>query len=419
MRGRILRVLLPILAIAVGLVVAMTIVKLRPQAETAIPEAIAPLVRVRTVHPQSLRLSVRSQGSVVPRRQTTLSPQVPGTVMMVSPSFVSGGFVKEGELLVQLDPLDFEIAVVQASSAVARAQVHVAREKAEARVAEREWQDLGEGEASPLAKRDLQQAEAAAEYQSALAALRQAKANLARTRLTAPFDGRVRSKNVDLGQFVGTAQPLGVVYSIDVAEVRLPLPDGELAFMDLPLVFREEADRETPLQLLPEVVLRTQFAGGIFEWMGRVVRTEGEIDALSRMVHVVVQVNDPYGMPENEQRPPLAVGMFVEAEIYGQTLENVFIVPRSAVRDRTQVLIVDAENRMRFRNINIVRFQGNEAVIDQGLEAGERICLSPLAVVTDGMLVRSIEEEGAPKRPNAGEVHDSNASPAPTAGASQ
>ena len=418
MRGRVLKAVLPFLIIAIGLVAAVVVVKNRPQAETEVPEAIAPLVRVRTVNPQSIRLSVRSQGSVAPRTQTTLAPQVPGTVMMVSPSFVSGGFVKEGELLVQLDPLDYEIAVVQASSAVARAQVRVAREKAEARVAVREWQDLGEGEASPLAKRDRQQAEADADYQAAWATLRQAKANLERTRLTAPFDGRVRSKNVDIGQFVGTAQPLGVLYSIDVAEVRLPLPDGELAYIDLPLVFREDADSEVPLQLLPEVVLRTGFAGGLYEWTGRVVRTEGEIDAQSRMVHVVVQVKDPYGMPENQQRPPLAVGMFVEAEIFGQTLENVFLLPRSAVRNRSQVLVVDDDDRLHFRNITVVRFQGEEVVVSEGLQAGERLCLSPLSVVTEGMRVRSLEEDAPVRRPSIAETPQ-GASSTPSAGASR
>jgi RND family efflux transporter MFP subunit len=416
MTGRFLRILLPILLIVIGVATALIIVKLRPHAQTAVPESIPPLVRVRTLHPENIRLSVHSQGSVVPRTQTTLAPQVSGSVMMVSPSFVSGGFVKEGELLVQIDPLDFEIAVIQASSAVARAQVRVAREKAEARVAEREWQALGKGEASPLAKRDLQKAEADAEYEAALASLRQAKANLERTRLTAPFDGRVRSKNVDVGQFVATAQPLGVVYSIDIAEVRLPLPDGELAYIDLPLVFREDADTETPPQLLPEVAIRTRFGGGLFEWMGRVVRTEGEIDAHSRMVHVVVQVDDPYGMPDGVQRPPLAVGMFVQAEIYGQTLEDVFVIPRAAVRDRSQVLIVDADDRLHFRDITVVRFQGDEVVVRDGLRDGERICLSPLSVVTEGMRVRSLEEARPTHREEPGAAPESPPPP-PSAGA--
>lgn len=418
MKGRLAKILLPILVLGVGLAAAVIMVRLRPQAETRVPESIAPLVRVRTVHFEDVRLSVHSQGSVAPRTQTTMAPQVRGKVVKISPSFVSGGFVKKGELLVELDPLDYELAVIKATATVAHSQVRVAREQAEARVAEREWQDLGDGEASPLARRELQLQEAQAEFDAAQASLRQAEANLARTRLHAPFDGRVRSKSVDVGQFVGVGQPLGVVYSIDVAEVRLPLPDGQLAYIDLPLVFREETPSDTPRNELPEVTLRTNFAGATHEWSGRVVRTEGEIDPRSRMVHVVVQVKDPYAASEEGGRPPLAIGMFVDAEIYGRTLTNVTKVPRAAIRNNNQVLVVDQQDRMHFRNVEIVRMQGEEAIIRHGIESGERICLSTLAIVTEGMQVRSIEADAELLHPNSIEAGDNN-SPTPGAGAAR
>ena len=418
MKGLSLRVLLPIVILAIGLAGAVLVVRLRPEAQTQIPESIPPLVRVRTVQFEDIQLSVHSQGSVVPRTQTTLAPQVVGIVLSISPSFVSGGFVKKGELLVQLDPLDYELAVIRASSAVARAQVRVAREKAEARVAEREWQDLGDGEASPLARRELQLMEAEAEAAAAQASLRQAEANLNRTRLTAPFDGRVRSKSVDIGQFVGIGQPLGVVYSTDIAEVRLSLPDGQLAYIDLPLVFIEEATGAIPKRQLPEVTLRTEFAGAIHQWSGRVVRTEGEIDPLSRMVHVIVQVDDPYASPEAGDHPPLAVGMFVRAEIHGHTLENIIIVPRAALRNGNQVLIVDDQDRMHFRTVEIARMQAEKVIIRSGISAGERICLSPLAAVTEGMLVRSIESDAEQLRSQPIEGRD-NTMPAGATGASR
>jgi len=322
-------------------------------------------------------------------------------VLKISPSFVSGGFVKKGALLVQLDPLDYELAVIQASSTVARAQVQVAREQAEARVAEREWQELGDGEASPLARRELQLHEARAEFAAAQASLRQAEANLERTRLTAPFDGRVRSKNVDVGQFVGVGQPLGVVYAIDVVEVRLPLPDDQLAYIDLPLVFRETTNTATPRSDLPEVTLRTRFAGAMHQWKGRVVRTEGEIDPQSRMVHVIVQVDAPYAPSKAGDRPPLAIGMFVEAEIHGRTLKNVIRLPRAALRNNEQVLVVDQQDRLHFRSVEVVRMQGDEVIIRKGIVSGERVCLSTLAIVTEGMQVRTVEEDPNLLRPNS------------------
>ena len=139
----------------------------------------------------------------------------------------------------------------------------------------------------------------------------------------------MRAKSVDLGQFVTVGNPIATVYAVDIAEVRLPLPDGELAYLDLPLAYRGGANRPGP----PVKVLAT-FAGAVHEWRGRIVRTESEIDPVSRMVHVVAEVNDPYAPGPDPNRPPLAVGMFVEAEIDGRAFDNIAVLPRAALRGR-------------------------------------------------------------------------------------
>jgi multidrug efflux pump subunit AcrA (membrane-fusion protein) len=170
--------------------------------------------------------------------------------------------------------------------------------------------------------------------------------------------------------------------------VRLPIPDRELAFLDLPLTYRGES-LERPG---PEVRLRASFAGGEHVWTGRIVRTEGEIDPRTRMVHAVAQVEDPYGRGDDPDRPPLAVGLFVEAEIEGRFVEDAIVIPGSALRDTKQVLVVDADSRLRFRDVDVLRADRHEVVIRAGLEAGERVCISPLEAVTDGMRVRVLEE---------------------------
>ena len=218
----------------------------RSEPEARIPEVPLPLVQVIDVELRDLTLTVTSQGTVSPRTESELVPEVAGRVIEVSPSFVSGGFFEAGELLLRIDPHDYRQAVVQAGSAVAQAELRLASEQAEADVARREWEELGEGgEPPPLTLREPQLAEAEAAVAAARAALLNAERNLERTEIRAPFAGRVRQKQVDVGQFVSPGSPLGTVYAVDYAEIRLPLPDEELAFLDLPLVYRGEAAKKS------------------------------------------------------------------------------------------------------------------------------------------------------------------------------
>ena len=168
-----------------------------------------------------------------------------------------------------------------------------------------------------------------------------------------------------------------------------PLPDSDLAYLDLPLVYRGQSSKKGP-----RVTLRANFAGKAHEWEGRIVRTEGEIDSMSRMVHAVAQVTDPYGRGKDPDRPPLAAGLFVEAEIQGRKVENVILLPRAALRENDRVLVVDSEERLRFREVDLLRVTREEVVVQGGLKAGERVCLSPLEAVTDGMKVRTERDDG-------------------------
>ncbi|UCE02104.1 MAG: HlyD family efflux transporter periplasmic adaptor subunit [Candidatus Latescibacterota bacterium] len=219
--------------------------------------------------------------------------------------------------------------------------------------------------------------------------------------MRAPFLGRVREKLVDVGQSVVPGQPLAHVYAIDYAEVRLPVPDEDLAFVDLPMTHRREAAagaREAMEDPRPRVILRTRFAGGTYEWHGHVVRTEGEIDPQSRMVHVVAQVENPYGRREDPNHPPLAAGLFVHADIMGHLAADVVVVPRAAMRGRDELLVIDEEERIRFRHVEVLRSERERVLIRGGLREGERVCLSPLEAVTDGMRVRATETEPDPPR---------------------
>ncbi len=383
---RTLQIVLPLAVVAVGASVAVLLYALRPEAERRAPQAVAPLVRVHQVALDDIPLTVSSQGTVTPRTESTLVAEVGGSILEVGPSFVAGGFFQRGELLVRIDPGDYRQAVVRSRARIAEAELRLAREEAEAEVARREWQDLGGGaEPSPLTLRQPQVAEAEAALAAARADLEVAERNLQRTEVRAPYPGRVRDKRVGVGQFVTPGTPLASIYAVDVAEVRLPLPSRELAYLDLPLGHRGASGPAAG----PPVILRAEFAGATHQWSGRIVRTEGEIDPRTRMIHAVAQVEDPYGRGPGTGRPPLAVGMFVHAEIQGEMARGVAVLPRAALRGETQVLVVDGEDRLRFRDVEVLRRTETSVIIRAGLEDGERVCLSPLAAVTDGMQVRT------------------------------
>ncbi len=265
------------------------------------------------------------------------------------------------------------------------------------RVAREEWERLGEGEASPLANRELQLEEARAALASAEAALEQAERDLGRCHIRAPFDGRVRSKSVDIGQYVSRGAMVAALYAVDCAEVRLPLPDSELAYLDLPLGYLSGSSRGRG----PEVGLFADFAGERHRWQGRIVRVEGEIDPISRMVYVVAQVKDPYGRKAEVPGSPLSIGLFVDAKIVGREIQNAIVLPRSALRAGGRVLIIDTENRLHFRDVEIVREKRDEVIVSHGLTPGERICVSTLDAVTEGMTVRvlgdSVESKTVPE----------------------
>ena len=379
---RILQVVIPLVILALFGSIAAALVAAREKPERSQREPVIPVVRAVKVEIRSQPIIVSSQGTVRPRTQSGLVTELGGTVVEIAPNFAAGGFFNSGDLLLRIDPADYRQAVAQAKANVVQAEVTLEQERAEARVALQEWNELGNGKTpSALTTRELYVERAAAALDAAQAALERAERDLERTVVRAPYAGIVRDKQVDRGQFVNRGQQLGSIYAIDVAEVLLPLPDEDLAFVDLPYAYRDGTRRRGP-----KVTLIADFAGAEHRWRGRIVRTEGEIDPRTRLVQAVAQVDDPYGRAVAD-RPPLATGLFVRAEIEGRTVDGVVRLPRAALRPGSEVLLIDGEDRLRFRQVEVLRGEGSDVVV-RGLPDGARVCISPLATVTDGMQVQ-------------------------------
>lgn len=383
MTVRTLKIVAPLLLLGVAGLVAGVMIWNRPPVEVQVPVFTPPGVRVEAVTLRDVPFSVTSQGTVRPRTESQLVTEIAGRVTSIAPSFAEGGFFESGDVLVTVDPFDYQQAVVSARSQLAQARLRLAQEEAEAEVAIREWDALGRGDPRALTLREPHLEDARASVAGAEASLERAERDLERAEIVAPYAGRIRQKNVDIGQFVRVGDAVATIYAVDSAEVRLPLPDEQLAYLDLPLSYRGGSD-----QPQPRVTLRATFAGEAHEWQGRIVRTESEIDPVSRMVHAVAEVLDPYAPGPNRRRPPLAVGMYVEAEIAGRTVRNVAVVPRAALRGRDRVLVVDAGDRLSFREIDILRATTDAIYVRSGLAEGELVVVSPLDTPTEGMRVQ-------------------------------
>ncbi len=351
---------------------------LKPTAQTALPTTI----RIREVTPQRVQLVVHSQGTVMPSTESQLIPEVSGRIMWMSPKLVAGGYFEAGETLLQVDEIDYQNSKDRAESSLTRA-------KAEQQHARFEFQRLKSLEARQLTSRSqLENALRAlkvadATLQDARVSFDQASKNVQRTTIRAPFTGLVRSENVDIGQFISRGSVIATLYASDLVEVRLPIADRQLAYLNLPAMVRGEL----PAAMQPDVTLTTQYAGQKFTWHGKIVRTEAEIDISSRMVQLVARV------PDVSEDTPLSVGLFVNAEIQGLSAENIVVLPRSALRNNNQVLIVDSENKLRFRPIEPLRLYQDNVLIKAGLNKGDRVCVSPIQTAIDGMTVNPILDD--------------------------
>ena len=382
MSPKVLKFVIPAIVLIVGVAAAALIASARKAPPRIDRPALGPLVEVMPTEVTDVPVIVSGHGEVVARVVVDLMPQVTGQVVKIHHSLVAGGFFKAGEVLVVIDPRDYDLAVERAQAAVARAKVTLEREQAEAEVAREEWDGLHPGEEpTGLVIREPQIRQAEAEYAASVADLNIAKLNLERTLISLPFDGVVVSESVDVGQFVGNGTRLATVYGTDFVDVRVPLDSRELVWFDVP------TGQGT---MGPRAEVSVKLGGREVTWSGRVTRMEAQVDQISRMIHVVVEVADPY--QTNADHQPLLPGTFVDVSIFGRTLAGVVAIPRHAIRDGNRVWVYD-DGALRVREVEVLRSDRLQSLVASGLDGNDLVVVSSLDAVTDGMKVRRAGDE--------------------------
>lgn len=393
---RFLAIILPIAVIVLGIVGIILMGALKPKPEEKADTVKALPVLTASAVTENVTLRVNAQGEAQARTRINLVPQVSGKISYMSPKFIEGGRFDKGDLLIRIEPAEYSLRVVQAKANVAQAQTALTREESESEIARRDWDELNTGqEPSPLTLRVPQMAEAAARLASAEAQLEEAQLQLRRTSIYAPFTGRVTSRAVNTGAFVTTGTPLGDIYATDVMDVRLPMTNQDLAEAGLKLGFM--ADAKNPG--IP-VKLSANVAGEYATWTGRIVRTDSGFDTKSRVLHAYAEVKDPFGEGA-DGGVPLAPGLFVNAEIEGNSLPGMVVVPRNALRGKDKIYVAQTDGTLTIKTVTVASSDRDKAIISEGLYAGTKVITSPIRGVAEGMPIevvkRSAKSEDAAK----------------------
>ncbi|GGP60542.1 RND superfamily efflux pump MFP component [Shewanella algicola] len=370
------QIILPFVVLGIGVAGLVGLSALKKPPEEKPPVDTTPLVSVKEIIYQPMTFNVDSYGVVNAKYTTEIVAQVGGEIIYLDPNFVKGGFVKQGEVLAKIDPSDYESSLLDAEANIASSKASLVQERANGEVAIRDWADITNQKPTDLSLRKPQLAQEIAKLKSAEASLNRAKRDLERTVIRAPYDALIEARDIGLGSYVSKGSMIGKVLNTDKAEIRLPIADREMQYLQAKGVGTS-------------VNLYSNFAGSKHTWTGKIVRSEGVVDSKSRMTYLVAEVDDPYGLNTNKKE--LRYGTYVTAEVTGLKAGNVTVVPRHLVINGT-VAIMDAEKTLRYKPVTVIRQDGANVVISDGLENGMQLITSALDYPIDGMKVALPED---------------------------
>lgn len=376
---------LPIILLGLAAIAAGIMIMSKKPPEKKVVEEQAFLVDAEPVYTEHVEFTVTSQGNVQPKHKTSIATQVSGRVVSIADNFVVGGFFSKGDVLLTLEQDDYQTDLSLAEAELAQAEAALQEELARGKVAAEEWRSVNGVVPPELGLRKPQLAKEQANVKAAKAKLARAQRNLARTQVVAPYDGIVINRNADLGQFVSTGALIGELYATDVAEVRLPLTDADLAFIDL----------ESGVAHQNPVTLSAMVGGKLHQWQGILVRSEGVLDTSNRLIYAVVEVRDPYLRNAGDFAVPLRFGQFVQAVISGTDARSLIVLPRNLLRLDGTVLVADKNNELQIKQVDIARSSPEFVYIAAGITEGDRVVRSAVPNPYNGMPVRLPEQDPA------------------------
>jgi RND family efflux transporter MFP subunit len=382
---KLFKMALPVIVLIAGIGIVQVLVAAKPDPEKKEEAQRLVSLYVDEVSADEVTITVETQGEVRPKTEIDLISQVSGRIIMMSDQFHEGAEFDSDTTLLKIDDSDYRLAVVRAEARVAAAHTNLEEQLATQKMKEQQWATKGgNAEPTPFALNVPQVQEARAQIRSAEAELEEARLNLARTEIKVPFHGRVRMKNTGLGQIVSAGTSLGRVFSVDTVEVRLPLTDTQLVELSLPMGFAAEPGAG------PLVNFTANVGNQTFYWQGRIRRVNAAVDQDTRLIYATAEVEDPYGKAAVGGMP-MAVGLFVSAEIAGTNRRSVYVMPRQALRNKDKVYVINDESKLEIRTVDVLSTSEEQVYVTSGVAAGEQVVTSTIPAAVDGMRVEAIK----------------------------
>ena len=371
MQGNVLRWAFPFVALALGVAGFVAINAIAKESDKKEVIDTRPTVQVEAVSANDHQVIINSYGEVQPLENTQLSAQVSGEVVSWHPSFVAGGVVGRGETLFTIEKDNYEAAVLQAEAELARAQAMLIEEQAQAKVAEDEAKRFPNKARTDLFLRKPQVLSAQASVKSAQAALKRAQRDLDNCEITAPYDALVVSRNVGVGQFVSMGAQVAELNNIETAEVIIPIAGFDSVFLP------------ERVKGVTATVIKTGLNG--FARQAVIDRDLGIVDNATRMSSLVVRIEDPYGL--TNQQPAIKFGTYVQVNFAGTMLNNIYRLPQELVNNQT-VWIVNDEQQLEPRKVKVIREEGEYFYISDGLQANDKLVTTLPEYPQKGMAVK-------------------------------
>ena len=374
-----IKYLRPLIIIGISTVIAAVLYMLGQISPDAIQEKDPMDVNVQILTPIDYQIKIKSTGTTTPITQTVLTSEVGGEVIYRSKKFSEGSSVISGEILAKIDDTDLQLQYKNALLQLASAEVQFAVQQAEAEIAQEAWDQVGEGIPQELTTKKPQLKQAKAALEVAKAQVQSAEKKLNKTEITAPYTGRIQNINIDLGSTIIPGQPVGSMYTSNEIEVTLSVKDSDLQFLDIPMDGRKLNPDQKSI-----VIIKSLYKGEMQEWAGNLERVDGVIDPMTRMIKLIANFKNNF---IEETKPILPIGLFVEAEINGKQLEDIFMIPNSALTPNDELLFLNQDDALEIRKVSILTKMKNHILVKEGMKAGERVVVSKLSIATNGMLV--------------------------------
>lgn len=374
-----IKYLRPLIIIGISTAIAAVLYMLGQISPDAIQEKDPMDVNVQILTPIDYQIKIKSTGTTTPITQTVLTSEVGGEVIYRSKKFSEGSSVISGEILAKIDDTDLQLQYKNALLQLASAEVQFAVQQAEAEIAQEAWDQVGEGVPQELTTKKPQLKQAKAALEVAKAQVQSAEKKLNKTEITAPYTGRIQNINIDLGSTIIPGQPVGSMYTSNEIEVTLSVKDSDLQFLDIPMDGRKLNPDQKSI-----VVIKSLYKGEMQEWAGNLERVDGVIDPMTRMIKLIANFKNNF---IEETKPILPIGLFVEAEINGKQLEDIFMIPNSALTPNDELLFLNQDDALEIRKVSILTKMKNHILVKEGMKAGERVVVSKLSIATNGMLV--------------------------------